>query len=332
MSSIYRSRWELIFLVKHKKGPKMSVQSAAKYLKKSKGWAYNVLDIFKRTGNVDFSEEKGQKKVTTEIEDLKMVNFATADKPKTSGEIAAILTHKGTKVSRFTVGRRLRDYNLRWKCLLKKPLLSQPQIERRFQWANDNLNRDWTRVIFTDESTFELNCQVTRAWQFRGIPKIYRTVKHPVKVSVWGCFSSKGFGKLVIISGTLESNQMVEIYEKGLLPSAHKFYGKKRKDWHLLEDGDPKHTSKLSKAWKTEKEVKVLDWPANSPDCNPIENVWAFMKARIRERNITTKAGLIRAIKEEWANLTIEYAQVLAQSCPRRCHAVMANNGDWIPY
>lgn len=332
MSSIYRSRWELIFLVKHAKGPKMTVKSAAKYLKKSSGWAYEVLGIFEKTGNVDFSEEKGQKRVTTDKEDLEMVKLATADKPKTSGEIAAILTNKGTKVSRSTVSRRLNEHNVLWKCLLKKPLLSQPQIERRFQWANDNLNRDWTRVIFTDESTFELDCQMTHAWQFRGIPKIYRTVKHPVKVSVWGCFSSRGFGKLVIISGTLESKQMVEIYENGLLPSAQRFYGKKNKNWYLLEDGDPKHTSKLSKAWKAGKGVKVLDWPANSPDCNPIENVWALMKARIRQRNITTRVGLIRAIKEEWACLTIEYAQVLGKSCPRRCHAVIANNGDWIPY
>lgn len=229
MSSIYRSRWELIFLVKHSQGPRMSVQAAAKYLKESRGWAYNVLNIYEKTGNVDFSQERGSKRVTTEKEDLQMVKLATADKPKTTEQIADILSSKGTKVSYVTVSRRLKEYSVRWKCLLKKPLLSQPQIDRRLKWANDNLDRDWSRVIFSDESTFEVNCPVTRAWQFRGIPKIYRTVKHPVKVNVWGCFSSKGFGKLVIIAGTLESKQMVEIYKNGLLPSAQRFYGKKIK-------------------------------------------------------------------------------------------------------
>jgi transposase len=310
----------------------MSVQSAAKYVKESRGWAYNVLKIYEETGNVDFSHERGPKRVTTEQEDLEMVKLATADKPKTTEQIADILTAKGMTVSRYTVGRRLKEHNVRWKSLLKKPLLSQVQIERRLLWANDNLDRDWTRVIFTDESSFELNCQVTRAWQIRGKPKIYHTVKHPTKVNVWGCFSSRGFGKLVIISGILESKQMVEIYEKGLLPSAKKFYGEKNRNWHLLEDGDPKHTSKVSKAWKANKKVKVLDWPANSPDCNPIENVWAFLKAKIRQRNITCKDGLIRAIKEEWTSLSIEYAQTLASSGTRRCKAVIENNGDWIPY
>ena len=214
----------------------------------------------------------------------------------------------------------------------KKTLLTAPQIENRVNWTVANCDLDWTRVIFSDESTFELNCQVTRAWQIRGQPRLYRTVKHPPKVSVWGCLSSKGFGKLVIISGILESRQLVSIYERGLLPSAQKFYGANSDDWQLLEDGDPKHTSKLSKTWKAENGVQVLEWSANSPDCNPIENVWALMKARLRQRKIATLTGLIKAIKEEWQSLTIEYAKKLAESGTRRCEAVIANNGDWIPY
>lgn len=332
MSQIYRKRSKLIFLIKHKYGPKKTVQEAADYLRESRGWAYNVLKTYEKYGNVDFSDNRGPKRCTTENEDLRMVELATAEKPLNAQQIASRLTSSGTRVSRSTVSSRLREQNIRFKALLKKPLLSQLQIEKRYEWAINNKERDWTKVVFTDESTFELNCQRTRAWQIRGKPKIYRTVKHPPKVSVWGCFSYKGFGKLVIISGILESNQMVEIYQKGLLPSAQKFYGKRDKDWQLLEDGDPKHRSKLSKTWKAQNGVNVLDWPANSPDCNPIENVWALMKARLQQRTITTKDGLIRAIKQEWANLTIEYAQILAESCTRRCQAVIANRGDWIPY
>ena len=319
-------------MVKHAKGPKMSVESAAKFLNQSKGWAYNILNIYEEFGNVDFSNEKGPKRVTTEAQDREIVKLATAPKPMTTQQIANKLTIKGTPVSRVTITRRLHENKVRWKPLLKKPLLSDKHIENRFRWAGENIERDWAKVIFTDEATFELNCQVTRAWQLPGKPKIYRTVKHPPKVSVWGCFSSKGFGKLVIISGILESKQMVEVYKKGLLPSAEKFYGANNDDWELLEDGDPKHTSKLSKAWKAENGVKVMEWPASSPDCNPIENVWGLMKARIRQRNIATKEGLIRAIKEEWRSLTVEYAKELAKSCTRRCQAVIDNGGDWIPY
>ena len=332
MSILYRARWELVFLVKHAKGPKMTVASAAKYLKKSRWWAENVLQQFEEQGNVDFSEDRGPDRATTDKEDLQMVKLATRGKPKTTEEISQIMSNKGVSVSRWTVGRRLREQGLRFGALLKKPLLTKPHIEKRLLWAKENLDRDWTRVIFTDKSTFALNCQVTRAWKKRGNPSVYRSVKHPPKVNVWGCFSAKGFGELVIIPGILESQKMILIYTDGLLPSARQFYGTRNKNWYLLEDNDPKHRSKLCKSWKEENGVKVMDWPAQSPDCNPIENVWGLMKARLRQRKIVSNFGLIRAIKEEWRALEIEYAEKLAQSCARRCQAVLANNGDWIPY
>ena len=75
-----------------------------------------------------------------------------------------------------------------------------------------------------------------------------------------------------------------------------------------------------------------MEWPAKSPDCNPIENVWALLKARIRQRNIATLKGIIRALKQERSSLTAEYATNLAESCTRRCQAVIDQRGAWIPY
>ena len=321
MSFLYRKRWELIFLVKHEKGPKMPVDSATKYLKMSRPWGYSVIKQFDDFGHVDFGEDRGGKPATNEKQNQEMVKMALAEKPKTTQQIADVMTKKGVKVSRVTVGRRLKDHNLRYKAMLKKPLLKKVHIERRLMFAQENIDRDWTRVIFSNESTFELCYEATRAWQIRGEPKLSRTVKHPPKVNVWGCFSARGFGKLVIVNGILESTQMVNIYARGLLPSAQKFYGPKSRNWQLLEDKDPKHTSKLSKAWKQRNEVQVLDWPAQSPDLNPIENVWALIKARIRRKKIMTIQGLIRAIRQEWNSLTVEYAQKLAASCVHRCES-----------
>lgn len=332
MSVVYRKRWELVFLVKHAKGPQMSIDSAAKYLKQSKGWAINILNHFEEYGNVDFSENKGRTKVTTEKQDIQMVNLALADKPMTSKQIAHTMHKKGVKVSHDTVNRRLKERNCRYGAVLKKPLLKTFHIERRLIFAQENFDRDWSRVIFTDESTFELSFGVTRAWQVRGDPRVTRVVKHPPKVNVWGCFSEKGFGRLVIIHGILESKQMVRVYKEGLLPSAKMFYGTKNRNWHLLEDNDPKHKSRLCNSWKAQNEIQVIEWPSQSPDLNPIENVWALIKTKIKQKNLHTVQGLIRAIKYEWRALSIEYAKKLAQSCVNRCHAVIENKGDWIPY
>jgi transposase len=284
MSHIYKKRWEVIFLIKHDYGPHMSVQAAAKYLGESRGWVYNVLKQYEQFGNVDFSNNRGRKRSTTEKQDQEIVKLAVSEKPMTSVQIAQTMAKKGAMVSHDTVTRRLNENKCQYRAVLKKPLLKICHIERRLTWAHEHLDRNWTRVIFSDESTFELPYGATRAWQVRGNPKVIPAVAHPPKVNVWGCFSSRGFGKLVLIHGILKSDQMVKVYERGLLPSAEKFFGAGNQNWHLLEDMDPKHTSKLCTAWKAQHGVKVIKWPAYSPDCNPIENVWGLIKARNRKK------------------------------------------------
>ena len=119
------------------------------------------------------------------------------------------------------------------------------------------------------------------AWQFPGKRKIFRSVKHPLKVHVWGCFSASGFGELVYFQQNLNAELMVEVYKIGLISSANKLFGDGFIRWVLQEDNNPKHRSKIVKRWKEENNVEVLPWPAMSPDQTPIENVWAVMKINV---------------------------------------------------
>ena len=76
------------------------------------------------------------------------------------------------------------------------------------------------QVIFTDETTVRLNCVKGMVWNLPEKKKIVRTVKHLVKVNVWGCFSSKGFSQVVCFKGNLTVELMCDIYKRGLLPTA----------------------------------------------------------------------------------------------------------------
>ncbi len=327
-----RKRWEIIFLYKHPKGPKMTKAEIARYLKIDDKCVAKWIQREDETDDVEEIPRSGRPTCTTDKQNQLMVKMADAEKPKTAQEIADHLTNKGAPVSKVTVCRRLREHGLLYGNKTKKPQLTDRHIENRLAWAHANIGRDWSCTIYTDESSFHVNYPVGRVWKRRGDVKVVRTVKHSAKVNMWGCFSSKGFGKLVIVVGILESNHMCQIYEIGLLPSADKFFGVGNKNWQLLEDGDTKHTSKLCKAWKAEHGVQVIDWPANSPDCNPIENVWALLKAKLRKKKYNSLKHLISNIKREWSQLSVEYAQKLSASMDRRCQAVIDNGGDWTLY
>ena len=89
---------------------------------------------------------------------------------------------------------------------------------------------------------------------------------------------------------------MLDIYKKALLPSVKCWFIEQNEDWILQEDNDPKHQSKVCTEWKETSGIKQLKWSSCWPDANPIENVWAYMKQRLRGRQVFAVKQLPTAI------------------------------------
>ena len=113
-----------------------------------------------------------------------MINLATKDNPLTTEHIAQKMANKGIEVSSRTVRNRLQEKGFRYLAMTKKPLLSLLHMQSRVSWVVNNKNRDWSRVIFSDETTVRLSYYMTRVWKRRGETKVVRTKKHEIKVNL----------------------------------------------------------------------------------------------------------------------------------------------------
>ena len=101
----------------------------------------------------------------------------------------------------------------------------------------------------------------------------------------------------------------------------------------FMQDGAPCHRAKIVTQFLKSKKIHLLDWPGNSPDLNPIENLWKVLKDKVSERQPTNAKMLEQAIKEVWVReITIEYCRNLVESIPKRSEAVIKAKGGPTKY
>uniref|UniRef100_A0A8D0A0Z2 Tc1-like transposase DDE domain-containing protein n=1 Tax=Sander lucioperca TaxID=283035 RepID=A0A8D0A0Z2_SANLU len=98
-----------------------------------------------------------------------------------------------------------------------------------------------------------------------------------------------------------------EILGNNLLPSV-----RLKRNWTLQHDNDPKHTSKSTKDWLKTKKWRVLEWPSQSPDLNPIEMLWGDLKWAVRARNPSNITHVKAFCIEEWEGYKKRLTEVIS--------------------
>ena len=100
-----------------------------------------------------------------------------------------------------------------------------------------------------------------------------------------------------------------------------------------MQDNAPAHKSRRTLSWFNRQPFAYIsDWPAQSPDLNPIENVWAWMTRELANTSYADFDRLISEVQATWDMFSRADCAKYVDSFRRRCEAVIAKNGDWTKY
>jgi transposase len=215
-----------------------------------------VRNCIKKYQNSEFLERKqgsGPKRKTTSAEDRLLKRICLQNRFKSAVDVRTeYIAGGGTEISVETVRRRLRECGLFARIPAKKPLLTKKMRKQRLIWAKKFKNwseTDWRRVMFSDESKFNLygsdgiHYVRRRSGERLSDTCISPTVKHPAGQMVWGCFSYHGVGQLAFIDGTVNAKVYKKILRRHLFPSME-FHYSHESEFIFQDDSAPCHRAK----------------------------------------------------------------------------------------
>lgn len=303
----------------------------------SRGAVQLVIRKHQRLGSVADRPGRGPKRKTDARTDTSIIREVKKN-PRVT--IRAIKERLDLDVSNRTIRRRLEERGLKSYFAKKRPMISKANKQKRLKFARDHVNKPlefWKRVIWSDESKFELFNKKRRLRVWRKSDEglqdrhLQPTVKHGGgSIMVWGCFSWAGVGNLTQVNGIMTADVYIDILCENLEESMLKMG--LENNYTFQQDNDPKHTAKKTATFFRSARIKPMVWPPQSPDLNPIENLWAILDNKVDKTDVTNKQNYFAALTKAWDELDPQHLRNLVESMPKRCQLVIEAKGGHIDY
>ena len=209
------------------------------------------------------------------------------------------------------------------------PPLDDKHKKARIEYCDYILqNQSMIPIIFTDESMIEQNLHKKGIWRRRGqYPNgtFAVTIGHPTCVMVWGGIGPNGY-KTPLLRCPERLNSIS--YAK-MLSDNNIFLqiGENVPNFVWQQDG----ASPYNPCFEIISQIlggRIIKWPARSPDLSPIEQLWAIIKANLREKEFRNKDELFAVIKMEWEKVPNSVVRNLYESAYYCCIICKNHGGD----
>jgi hypothetical protein len=301
---------------------KKSFRNTASFLKLPKSTPGDVIVKWKCEGTTTTKPHPGRSHLMTDRDDRAL--------KKVVRETVTLEFRSATNcpASTMTPRQELRGMGLHGQAAAHNPNISPVNAKCCLKWCKERCH--WTvdnrtRVIWGDESCYTMWRSDGRVWVWRMPGERYlpacvvRTVKFGGGgITVWGCFSWNGLGPLVTMHGNLKAEGYKDILTSCMLSLVEDQFGDD--DCLYQHDSAPCHKARSVREWFVDNKVPEMEWPAQSPDLNPIKHRWDDLERRLhyRPQRPTSLNALATALQEEWAAIPPEAFRHLVESLPGR--------------
>ena len=257
---------------------------------------------------------------TTERERRVLKSMSTKNPFLTARELKSKwIPTKNVSVS--TIKRILNKYNIFGRISARKPLLTKRHMKNRLLWCSNYKKwsfSNWSDVIYSDECMVDIYSKRHKVvWRPAGKrfnnKYTQKTVSHSHKsIMLFGAIKADGSRILVQCPKKFNSDEYTKMLSSHLLP----FYNIEN---IYMQDNAPIHRSKVTMQFIEENGIIIIDdWPAQSPDLNIIENLWAILKYELQKLNFNSEESLWKSCVEIWNSIPPKKITQLYQSIPNR--------------
>ncbi len=195
---------------------------------------------------------------------------------------------------------------------LEVPFLSESNKKKRYDFCKRHKNDKFSNVCFMDEAVFQL-CENRQLVWWCPTTEEKPVLEYPAdksKVMVSGGISRKGLTDLYFWSlrdENVDAFGYTECLEQILIPRMDNLYGHGK--WRLVHDNARIHKAHHTQDFLIDNDIKTLDHPPYSPDLNPIEKVWGYLKKKVMVKVYNNINEVIEAIRKEWHAIPLEHLE-----------------------